>query len=341
MPMIGPAMEAILRSNDHAMRPLCIIFVNSSPFRLLFSPGVRCWPRYTQGVTAEPSLPAPSTHPGAGEDQYLPLHGLQHHYIRWGDPEGDPVVLLHGLMNNARYWEHVAERFRPEYTVYAPDLRGHGETEHAPGGYLVWAFAMDLRGLVQELDLEAFDLVAHSIGSRIAISYARDHSHRLKHLVLADMGPQMADAGARGIRKSTGEARKAPGFPTEAEALEHFAALYPEASPEFLLRQVTAGLVLDEATGNLVFRFDPQINQATGRAALVEIPYLWESLEHITCPTLVIRAEKSKVLSREIADQMVGRLPHGRFVEIPDAGHQVPLHQPAEFARVVKEFLAE
>ncbi len=195
--------------------------------------------------------------------------------------------------------------------------------------------------MVQELDLEAFDLVAHSIGSRIAMSYARDHSHRLKHLVLADMGPQMADAGARGIRKSTGEARKAPGFPTEDEALEHFATMYPGADPDFLRRQLHASLVLDEGSGNLVFRFDPSINQATGRAALVEIPYLWESLEHVKCPTLVIRAEKSKVLSREIADQMVERLPNARFVEIPDAAHQVPLHQPDAFARVIKEFLAE
>ncbi|MFN0146572.1 MAG: alpha/beta fold hydrolase [Dehalococcoidia bacterium] len=276
----------------------------------------------------------------AGEDGYLTLHGLRHHYIRWGDEEGDPVVLLHGLMNNARYWEHIAGHFRPDYTVYAPDLRGHGETEHAPGGYLVWAFAQDLREMVQQLDLEAFDLVAHSIGSRIAMAYARDHSHRLKHLVLADMGPQMAEAGARGIRKSTGEAREAPGFPTEKEALEHFARLYPGQPEEFLVRQLMASLVLDEATGNLVFRFDPHINQATGRAALVEIPYLWESLEHITCPVLVIRAEKSKVLSEEIGRQMVERLPHATYVEIAGAGHQVPLHQPAEFARVIKEFLA-
>jgi pimeloyl-ACP methyl ester carboxylesterase len=55
----------------------------------------------------------------------------------------------------------------------------------------------------------------------------------------------------------------------------------------------------------------------------------------------VIRAEKSKVLSREIAEQMVERLPKGRFIEIPDAGHQVPLHQPDAFSAVVREFLAE
>jgi pimeloyl-ACP methyl ester carboxylesterase len=276
----------------------------------------------------------------AGEDGYLTIHGLRHHYIRWGDVANDPVVFLHGLMNNARYWEHIANRFSDRYAVYAPDLRGHGESEHAPGGYLVWAFAMDLRGFVEEMDFESFDLVAHSIGSRVAMAYARDHSHRIKHLVLADMGPQMAEQGARGIRKSTGQSQKAPGFATEAEALEHFAAMYPGQPRDFLQRQMGASLVLDEASGNLVFRFDPAIHEATGRGAIVEIPFLWESLERITCPTLVIRAEKSRVLSPEIAEQMVERLPNGRLVEIPDAGHQVPLHQPEAFAAAIAEFLA-
>ena len=279
--------------------------------------------------------------PGAvGEDGTLTIHGLRHHYIRWGQPEADPLVFLHGLMNNARYWEKIATTFSDDYAVYAPDLRGHGESEHAPGGYLVWAFAMDLQGFVEEMDFEAFDLVAHSIGSRVAMSYAREHSHRLRHLVLADMGPEMAEAGARGIRKSTGASRKQPGFATQAEALEHYATLYPGEPKEFLLRQVGAALILDEETGNLVFRFDPAIYEATGRGALAEIPYLWESLEHITCPTLVVRAEKSKVLSRDIANQMVARLPNAHFVEIPASGHQIPLHQPDAFAETIRAFLA-
>ncbi|MEZ4493325.1 MAG: alpha/beta hydrolase [Dehalococcoidia bacterium] len=274
-----------------------------------------------------------------GHDGYVTVNGLRHHYLRWGPPGGDPVVLLHGLMNNARYWEHVAGMFGEGRTIYAPDLRGHGESEHAPGGYLVWAFAMDLRGFVQEMDFEAFDLVAHSIGSRVAMAYARDHSHRLKHLVLADMGPQMADQGARGIRRSVGETNKAPGFPTEAEAMEYYRGLYPGSDNAFVMRQIAAGLALDEASGNLVFRFDPRLHEATGKGAIAEIPFLWESLEHITCPTLVMRAEKSKVLSREIADQMIERLPDARFVEIPESGHQIPLHQPERFTSAVRGFI--
>jgi pimeloyl-ACP methyl ester carboxylesterase len=275
-----------------------------------------------------------------GEDGYLTFHGLRHHYIRWGDPGADAIVLVHGLMNNARYWEHIAELLVPDYCVYALDLRGHGESEHAPGGYLVWAFARDLHEFIQELQLEVFDLVAHSIGSRVAMAYARDHSQRIRRLVLADMGPEMARTGARGIRKSVGESNEQAAFETEAQALEHFAKMYPGRSEEFLMRQLMASLTLNEATGELVFRYDPGLHEATGKGAIVEIPFLWESLEHITCPTMVMRAGKSRVLSIEIAEQMVERIPDSRFVEIPEAGHQLPLHQPELFAGAVKEFLA-
>ncbi len=285
-----------------------------------------------------PGEPA-GARPSAGDDGYLTAHGLRHHYIRWGDPKAEPVVFLHGLMNNARYWEHVAEQFVPGYCVYAPDLRGHGESEHAPGGYLVWAFAMDLRAVVEELGIEAFDLVAHSTGSRVAIAYARDHSHRLKHLVLAETGPEGVDGEDPGNAK--GRKGNSAGFATEAEALEHFAVRYPGRDRDFLMRQLGASLVLDEATGNLVFRFDPAVQEARGTAAMVEIPFLWESLEHITCPTLVIRTEGSTVLSRDVAEEMVRRLPRGRLVEVPAAGHQVALQQPEAFARVVREFLGE
>lgn len=275
-----------------------------------------------------------------GQEGFLTFHGLRHHYIRWGDPGADPVVFLHGLMNTARSWEHIAQRMLPDYCVYALDLRGHGQTEHAPGGYLVWAFARDLQAFVEQLDLETFDLVAHSIGSRVAMAYARDHSNRIKHLVLADMGPEMAQTGARGIRKNMGETKKQRGFASEAEALDYFASLYPGQSEAFHRRQLVDALVLDEETGQLVFRWDPGLHEATGRGAIVEIPFLWESLEHITCPTLVIRAEKSRVLSPEIAERMVKLLPRARYVEIPDSGHQIPLHQPERFAAVVKDFLA-
>jgi pimeloyl-ACP methyl ester carboxylesterase len=280
--------------------------------------------------------PGPSGSPG--EDGYLTIHGLRHHYIRWGETGADPLVLIHGLMNNARYWERIASRFLPGYCVLAPDLRGHGESEHARGAYLVWAFALDLRAFVEELDLEAFDLVAHGIGGRVAMAYARDHSHRLKHLVLVELSPATAEAAAPSPGR-VGEAQVA--FVSEAEALDHYAALYPGEPPDFLQRQLAAALAPDERTGMLTFRFDPALHEAAGKGAIVEVPYLWEALERITCPTLIIRATKSRALSAKVARQMVEPLPRGRLLEIASLGDDLPLRQPQAFVSAVREFLRE
>ena len=64
----------------------------------------------TSPVSPQPSAQSPLP----GEDGYLTIHGLQHHYIRWGEPSGEPLVFLHGLMNNGRYWEHIARRLVPD-----------------------------------------------------------------------------------------------------------------------------------------------------------------------------------------------------------------------------------
>jgi pimeloyl-ACP methyl ester carboxylesterase len=275
-----------------------------------------------------------------GEDAFVTINGLTHHYHVWGEPDSDPLVLLHGLTNYGRYWEKVAQDFARTRRVYAPDLRGHGQSEHAPGGYLVWAFAQDLKGFVEQLDIEQFDLVAHSLGSRVAMAYARDHSSRLRHLVLVDMGPEMARSGARGVRKNVGTQVSEPrGFKTEEEALPHFERQAPESDEAYLRRQIAAAMRRDEASGDLVYRYDKRLLEVTGKAAIAEIPYLWESLEHIQVPTLVVRGENSSVLSPEIAQQMLERLPDGRLAEIPGVAHYVAQQKPREFYRVVSEFL--
>ena len=63
---------------------------------------------------------------------------------------------------------------------------------------------------------------------------------------------------------------------------------------------------------------------------------LWEPLRRITAPTLLVRGADSDVLSAEVAKRMIDALPDGRLVEIPGAGHPVPMDQPEAFARAVR-----
>ena len=56
------------------------------------------------------------------------------HYTDWGNPDAPPMILIHGGRDHCRNWDWVAEHFRHDYHIIAPDLRGHGDSEWMLGG---------------------------------------------------------------------------------------------------------------------------------------------------------------------------------------------------------------
>ena len=67
---------------------------------------------------------------------------------------------------------------------------------------------------------------------------------------------------------------------------------------------------------------------------------MWEALEKIFCPTLVIRGAASDILSPETADRMVDEvLVDGRLIVVPQAAHSVATDNPEAFNRAVCDFV--
>lgn len=276
--------------------------------------------------------------PAEGE---LKLNGLRIHYFEWRGRGERPLVLLHGLRDYAYYWQDCANRLLDDFHIYAYDQRGHGESEHAPGGYLVWALAADLAAFVDALALDRFDLVGLSLGSRCAMAYARENWPRLGHLVLVDMGPQMARVGARGLKQDmTAKADLPPSSFTREQALAFFREQWPTLDEPSLERLIRNALVQGE-DGLYSNRYDRRLADITTKAAIPEIPFLWESLTRIRCLTLVLRGEHSPILDEEISGRMVEALPHGQLYVFRDTGHSLPRLRPEEFARVVRAFLLD
>ena len=283
--------------------------------------------------------------PDEGE---LKLNGLRIHYFEWrgrAAPAGGqgrrPLVLLHGLRDYAYYWQDCANRLLDEFHVYAFDQRGHGESEQAPGGYLVWALAADLAAFVDAVGLERFDLVGLSLGSRCSMAYARDNWQRIRHLALVDMGPQMAKVGARGLRADmTAKADIPPSTFTFEDALAYFRGQWPSLDEPSLRRLIANALVLGD-DGLYANRYDRRLADITTKAAIPEIAYLWDSLTRIQCPALVLRGEHSPILDGEISSRMVESLPDGRLYVFKDTGHSLPRLRPEEFAAALRGFLLD
>lgn len=276
--------------------------------------------------------------PSEGE---VKVNGLRLHYFEWKGAGKRPLVLMHGLRDYAYYWQDCANRLLDEFHIFAPDQRGHGESEFAPGGYLVWALASDLAGFVDAVGLQRFDLVGLSLGSRVSMAYARENSLRLRHVVLADMGPQMAKVGAVGLKDDmTAKADRPPSSFTLEAAHEFYRKQWPSLDDASLDRLIQNSLVQGE-DGQYSNRYDRRLADITTKAAIPEINFLWESLTRVRCPALVCRGEQSPILDDEIAGRMVRSLPDGRLYVFRDTGHSLPRLRPELFAEMTRRFLLD
>lgn len=270
-------------------------------------------------------------------ERTVKINGLTLHYLDWGPADAPPVVLLHGVTGHARVWDHLAERLVPGRRVLALDQRGHGDSDPAPDDdYRVGTMADDLAAFAGSLRLERFTLVGHSMGGRIAITYAADHAARLDRLVIVDIGPDIDRAGLQRVRDLM--AKSPERIESEEWAIEYIRRANPLQNVDMLRERVRHGLKR-RPDGELTWKYAKGLRDLMreGRGDAVD---LWEPLPRIPCPTLIVRGAASDILAPDVAKTMVERLPDGRLVEIEGAGHTVPADRPDEFVRQIRAFLS-
>lgn len=114
---------------------------------------------------------------------------LRFHCRAHGEPDGIPVLLLHGSYGTSRWWDRFAILLPEQFYSVAPDMRGCGSSDKTETGYEISAQAEDLHGLVQALPWDDFHLMAHSSSGAIALEYALNHAETLATLTLVDSVP--------------------------------------------------------------------------------------------------------------------------------------------------------
>ena len=104
-----------------------------------------------------------------------------------GGGAGAPVVFVHSLAGTGGHWSAQLEHLRRSRRAVAFDLRGHGRSE-APrnGDYAINSVAGDIDAVAGALGLERFALVGHSMGGGVALAYAGAHPERVDRLLLLD-----------------------------------------------------------------------------------------------------------------------------------------------------------
>lgn len=123
----------------------------------------------------------------SGRDGEIVVRAQRLAYREWGDAEGQPVLALHGWLDNAASFDALGPRLAGR-RVIAVDLPGHGLSDHRPaqGTYNIWDDLPDLSWATRELGLERFALIGHSRGAVIATLLAAVEPDRVSSLVLLD-----------------------------------------------------------------------------------------------------------------------------------------------------------
>ena len=106
-----------------------------------------------------------------------------HHHI---GGQGPAVVLLHGVPKTSYHWRHLVPRLTEEYTVVVPDLRGLGDSAHAPDGYDSVTMSDDVAALMAHLGHDSYAVMGEDWGAVIGYQTAARHRDRVTALIFAE-----------------------------------------------------------------------------------------------------------------------------------------------------------
>ena len=261
---------------------------------------------------------------------------------RWGDPAGLPVLGLHGWLDNAATFDHLAP-FLFHLNFISLDLPGHGRSDHRPPGmkYHYIDYIADVIAVVDELQWEKFTFLGHSLGAGIASMAAGTIPERIHRLALIE-----------GIGPSTRAVERAPDYLLRSvHEMSRFKdkkmPVYKDIQTMINARTKRGGIASGaiealvrrgsrEVDNGVTWRSDPRLRMISPLYMTDEqvLPYL----TRITAPVLLILGEQGYLGGRAGFSSRCSYIKNLDSRILP-GGHHLHLDHPEAVAEVVTEFL--
>jgi len=262
---------------------------------------------------------APPTHQG------VEVEGAYVHYLEWGPADGSPVVLVHGGLAHAHWWDHIAPHLAG-HRVVALDLSGHGDSETRVAGYDMMQWGREIVAVIRDAGMEKPVVVGHSMGGYPSVASGIEAPTEILGVITLDSRFNDQEY-SRGLKKSRE-------FASLDEALAHFNPVHSKSALD-----VSAGLLRHIGETSLrreggSWRWKRDDNYWIRQAPLREL------LPKLQVPFVIVQTEYGLV-SDEHADEMRAlTLAPSVAVKIPGAGHNPMLEQPLALISVLRTLLA-
>ena len=253
---------------------------------------------------------------------------------------GSPCLLFaHGFGQTRGAWGGaVAALAEQDCRCVSFDARGHGESDHLPGGaYRMQQFADDLLGLARAQP-ELPVLVGASMGGLLGLVVAGETQPApFRALVLVDITPRWE---TRGVERILAFMQANPdGFASYADAAERIAAYLPQRRGRKSEAQLKP-LLREGADGRLRWHWDPALlgGDFIGDSERYQ-PRLLAAARRIEVPVLLLSGARSDVVSHVTVAEFLKLVPHARHVEVPDATHMLAGDANDAFTREIAGFI--
>jgi pimeloyl-ACP methyl ester carboxylesterase len=270
-------------------------------------------------------------------DRYFTVSdGLRLHYRDYaGSSERPPLLCLPGLTRNAKDFAALGERYSPRFRVLAVEFRGRGESAYdsQPMRYNPLTYAGDVIQLLDQLQIPQAIFVGTSLGGLVTMTVAALAPQRIAATILNDIGPDLSQAGLDRIRSYVGKDVRFKSWDEAGEAIASNVGRVPESyGHEDWVKM--AKRVCREQGGEIRFDYDMAIVVPFEAAPTPTID-MWPLFAAVAQkPLLVVRGEKSDLLSAEAAAKMQAAAPNARFAVVPGVGHAPELDEPEAVAAI-------
>jgi pimeloyl-ACP methyl ester carboxylesterase len=278
------------------------------------------------------------------EKRSVRLHGHQIVYRVGGEDRSHPrpvLLLVHGMAGSSATWLPVMGALAQHYTVIAPDLPGHGQSDKPRQDYSLGAQANALRDLLLAIGVEQATIVGQSLGGGIAMQLAYQHPRHCERLVLVSSG---------GLGQDVSWMLRFLTFP----GVEY---LTPAIFPSFVRdagNSISRGLHrlgiraprLEEEWRSYCSLTDPETREAFLRTLRAVVNFSGQSVSardrlymSSVLPTLIVWGERDRIIPVAHAHDAHEAMPASRLVIFEESGHFPHSEEPQRFIEVLTEFV--
>ena len=285
------------------------------------------------------------------ETLQVEANGRTLHYVEEG--QGQPLLLVHGGMNDYRIWKPQMNPFGQKFHVIAYSRRNSCPNEWTGDGSdsTVQNNSQDLVGLIEKLGIAPVHLVGHSFGGTVAIECALRRPELVRSLVLHE--PGVFSLIMDPDRPST-LLRFFVRHPVTAMSMMREYSQHIRPTMKLFERgdfEKGVSLLLEGVTRrkDALASFPPEMQQMIRdnvKSVLGEFrdsysSFTREDARRISVPTLLIKGEMSPRPGRVMVDELGKCMPNSEVVEIPGVSHDVIMTAPDEFNKCVLDFLGK